>query len=66
VRAAVEGAFEVLRELAAEIRDVRLGGVDALLPGLVGIAIAEGKDVFAEALRDPPRRRALRRSAHSL
>jgi aspartyl-tRNA(Asn)/glutamyl-tRNA(Gln) amidotransferase subunit A len=48
VAAAVEQAFDVLRGLGAEVRDVEVAGIEQLVGALFGFVLAEAQDIYAE------------------
>ncbi len=54
VRAAVEGAIETLRGLGAEVRDVTIPGIEAVIASLFGIVLAEAQAIHAEPLQSRP------------
>jgi aspartyl-tRNA(Asn)/glutamyl-tRNA(Gln) amidotransferase subunit A len=50
----VEQAIEVFRALGAEVRDVELPDVAESLPSILGIVLAEAKEIHAAALTERP------------
>src|SRR5437763_5162385 len=54
VRAAEEGALEVLRGLGAEVRDVECPDFGAIMGPAFGVVIAEQLDLYGEIFRTRP------------
>jgi aspartyl-tRNA(Asn)/glutamyl-tRNA(Gln) amidotransferase subunit A len=54
VRAAVEAALDVLRSLGAQVREVKLPSIEAIVPPLFGLVLAEAQQIHAESLASRP------------
>ncbi len=54
VRTAAEGAIETLRGLGAELRDLTIPGIEAVIASLFGIVLVEAQAIHAEPLQGRP------------